>query len=485
MSDVALGLDLGTSGVRVVAVDGHGQLCAETTAQYPLHTPQPGWTEQQPQDWYEASLSALQAMQQQLETAGQQAVALGMSGQMHGMTPLDAHGEVVRPAILWNDQRTAEAVAHIEQQVPRADLIARSGNPAITGFQLSKVVWMQQQEPDNFARTRHVLFPKDYLSYRLCGAMVAEPADASGSNCFNLAAKRWDEDILGALAITPNLYPQVVASDSVIGHLQASVAAHTGLPEGLPIIAGAGDNAAAALGLGISSANPARGSLSLGTSGVIFVPLEQATPDPQGRVHLFCHADGGYHLLAVTLSAAGSLQWYRDTFAANLSFGTLTRLAQESEIGSRGVSFKPYLAGERSPYMNPDLRASWTGLSLANKSCDVIRALLEGVAFSLRDAFDVTLPLAKPQELITTGGGTTSTFWLQMVCDVLGLPLLQPRYTQGVAYGAALLAMQGTGMADALETANKALQIADTLTADAHADYQAALARYRAVPVLR
>jgi xylulokinase len=443
---VTLGIDLGTSGVRVLAVLPRGEVVAEVTRDYPLLTPQPGWTEQRPGDWVTASLEALKEMVGKL--AGHDIVALGLSGQMHGMVPLDAQGEVVRPAILWNDQRTGEAVAEIEQAVPRAELIRRTGNPAITGFHLPKVVWLRRAEPENYARLRHSLLPKDYLGYVLTGRMAAEPSDASGSNCFNLAAKTWDEDVLAALAIDAGLFAEVIASHEVTGTLKADIAAATGLPADLPVVAGAGDNAAAATSLGLSSRHPEQGSVSLGTSGVIFAPLEEATPDPEGRVHLFCHADGGYHLLGVTLAAAGSLQWYHDTFAPDTGFAELIERAEESPAGAGGVTFKPYLAGERTPHLDPDLRGTWTGLSLATSQADVIRSVLEGVAFSLRDALDVMAPLTTLERGLATGGGAQSPFWLQMVADILELPLTLPRQNQGAAHGAALLAMQGVGLVE-------------------------------------
>ena len=433
---VTLGLDVGTSGVRVLAVDGRGVVVGETTRAYPLLTPKPGWTEQRPEDWAEATLEAL--TETAAELGGREVLALGLSGQMHGMVPLDASGEPVRPALLWNDQRTGAAVAEIERRVPRREMIRRTGNPAITGFHAPKLVWLRSEEPENFARTRHSLLPKDYLGYLLTGELASEPSDNSGTNLFNLEQKVWDEEVLGALELPPALFPPVVASHEVTGKLKREVAQQTGLPDGLPVVAGAGDNAAAATGLGLSSRHPGRGNISLGTSGVLFAPLDEPDPDPEGRVHLFCHADGGYNLLGVTLAAAGSLQWYRDTFAPNASFAELTKLAEKSAPGANGVTFKPYLAGERTPHLDPDLRGSWTGLSLATTQGDVVRAVLEGVAFSLRDALDIIRPLASLDELLVTGGGAKSRLWLQIVADVLGLPLVRPKQNQGAAYGAAL-----------------------------------------------
>jgi xylulokinase len=456
---IALGLDLGTSGVRVLAVDAKGKVIAEVNKHYRLLTPQPGWTEQNPKDWAKQSLLALKDMAKKVK--GLEVVGLGLSGQMHGMTPLDAKGEVVRPAILWNDQRTGDAVKAMEKDVPRKEFIQRTGNPAITGFHVSKLVWLRKAEPDNFKRTKHSLLPKDYIGYILTGQMASEPADNSGTNCFHLATKTWDNDILKELKISPSLFPTVIASHEITGKITKAVAKQTGLPEGLPVIAGAGDNAAAATGLGLSSRKPALGSVSLGTSGVIFAPLSEPTPDPEGRVHLFCH---------------------HDTFAPNIPFGELIKLAAKSKPGSNGVTFKPYLAGERTPHLNPDLRGSFTGLSLANNQADVVRSVLEGVTFSLRDALDVINSLTKLTSCLSTGGGSQSSFWLQMISDVLKLPLSTPTYNQGAAYGAALLAMKGVGVTDDTTKLVDA-KIASKVTPKHSKVYKEALERYRNVPL--
>ena len=477
MTALALGVDIGTSGVRVLAVDEAGRVVAESVRSYPLLTPRPGWTEQNPEDWFNETVTALKELTAKLD--GHELVALGLSGQMHGMVPLDAHGEVIRPAILWNDQRTGSGVAELEAAVPRETLVARTGNPAITGFQLPKLLWLRQQEPNNFARTRHVLLPKDYLGFRLTGVMAAEPTDASGTNCFEITQKVWDAEVLGALGLSTELFPQLVSSPEVVGKLTGDLAKETGLPEGLPIVAGAGDNAAAAIGLGLSSLTPGVGSVSLGTSGVVFAPLDAPTPDPEGRVHLFCHADGGYNLLGVTLAAAGSLQWYRDTLRPGVSFDALTQEAETSQPGANGVTFRPYLAGERTPYLDPNLRGSWTGLSLASTQADLVRAVLEGVAFSLRDALDIITPLAPLSKAFTTGGGARSNMWLQLTADALGLPLIRPKQSQGPAYGAALLALQGLGVAE--QAASLAQQESDHEFQSAQDEpYREALGRYRA-----
>lgn len=450
-----MGLDLGTGGVRAIAVDLEGHVVAQTTKSYPLLTPQPGWTEQNPADWVEASLKALSEVAQQLE--GHRAIALGLSGQMHGMVPLDAGGRVLRPAILWNDQRTGSAVEAIESVVPRQVLIQRTGNPAITGFQLPKLVWLRNAEPQIYAQVQRVLLPKDYLGYVLTGEAVTEPSDASGTGCLNLADRQWDTDILDALGIDTGWFPTVVDSTAIAGRLTAAMAARVGLPDGLPLIAGGGDNAAAAIGLGISANNVHRGSLSIGTSGVIFAPCDRPTPDPEGRVHLFCHADGGYHLLGVTLAAGGALRWYKETIAPDVTFGDLMTMADQSPAGARGVLFLPHLAGERSPHLDPDTRGAWVNLSLAHTQADLVRAVLEGVAFGLREALDVIHTLAPIQQLLATGGGARSHTWLHILADILKVELAAPKAEEGAAYGAAILAMVGVGAYPSLEAAFKIL----------------------------
>ena len=477
---LALGVDLGTSGVRAVAIDEAGAIVSESTRSYPLLTPHPGWTEQRPEDWLAGTLDALRDLAAQL--SGYDVAALGLSGQMHGLVTLDARGEVVRPALLWNDQRTGAGVTEIDAAVPRETLVARTGNPAITGFQLAKLLWLRQAEPDNFARVRHVLLPKDYLGFALTGVLAAEPSDASGTNCFDIAHKVWDGDVLSALGLSTSLFPDIHPSHGIVGPLTRDMATQTGLPEGLPIVAGAGDNAAAAIGSGLSSLTPGLGSVSLGTSGVIFAPLDAPTPDPEGRVHLFCHADGGYHLLGVTLAAAGSLQWYRDTFAPGQNFTSLVEQAARSQLGAGGVTFKPYLAGERTPHLDPDLRGSWTGLSLATKQADVVRAVLEGVAFSLRDALDVITPLAPLTRALATGGGAASDMWLQLITDVLEVPLARPLQSQGPAYGAALLAWQGIGHTESAASLARRESGEDFVPKESER-YREALLRYRSVSV--
>lgn len=443
MQPVSIGIDLGTSGVKVIALTPDGATIASSSASYPLLTPQPGWTEQHPSDWLAGTTTAIKELM--LEIAGRfEVIAVGVAGQMHGAVFLNSSLNAIRPAPLWNDQRTAEACLELEAAVP--DLIARTGNAAVTGFQLPKLLWLRQVEAEHYARVRHLLFPKDYLNLCMTGKIASEPSDASGSGAMNIHTQQWDDEIIDALKLERSIFPELHPSSGVIGTVSAEFAAASGLPTGIPVIAGAGDNAAAAIGLGVSSAKPHVGSVSLGTSGVLIAPLLEPKVQPEGRVHLFCHADGSYFLLGVTLSAAGSLQWLRDTIAPGVAFNDLMLEAASVPSGAEGVTFMPYLSGERSPHLDPNLRGAWLGLSLAHGRGHLTRAVLEGVAFSLRDTLEVMRPLVNLESLLAVGGGATSAFWLEIVGTALQTTLVKPALEEGPARGAAILALVGAGV---------------------------------------
>ena len=479
--EVVLGVDIGTSGVGVVALDRSGRVLATADNAIDLATPKPGWTEQDPADWIAAAEAGIRAVA--AEVGAERVGAIGLSGQMHGMVATDAADRVVRPALLWNDQRTGEEVDEIERVVGRERLIARTGNPAITGFQLPKVLWLRRHEPEAFARVTRVALPKDHVGFHLTGEAVAEPTDASGTGCYDLGSGEWDEEILGSLDLDPRLWPRLIGSAEVTGGLLPSVAGRLGLWAGLPVVAGAPDNAAANTALALGAEHPAVGSVSLGTSGVLFAPLAAPTPEPKGRVHLFAHADGGFFLLGVTLAAAGSLSWYREVFAPSLSFDDLIRLAAGSTPGANGVTYKPYLAGERSPHLDPELRGSVHGLSLATSQGDVVRAVLEGVAFSLREAFDVMAPLSRPERWLATGGGSRSDLWLGIVAAALNAPLGRPagadgaEVEAGAGEGAAWLAWRALGHAPQREPVAASWFEPDR---DASDGLEEAFARYQA-----
>ncbi len=450
---LVLGLDLGTSGLKAVALDAQGHKVAEAKVGYPLHTPRPGWTEQDPQDWARATREALKTLREQLGRA--EVVGIGLSGQMHGAVFLDKAGNPLGPAPLWNDQRTTLEVEQIEAAIPPRELIRRTGNRAVTGFQLPKLLWLRNQHPELFRRLYKVLLPKDYLAFLLTGALSTEYSDASGVGALNLAKKAWDTEILHALSLSPDLFPEVGPSERVVGYLSPAWAQATGLEVGLPVVAGAGDNAAAALGLGVSRYRAGVGSVSLGTSGVIFLPTEHPSPEPEGRIHLFAHADGGYHLLGVTLSAAGSLEWLRGLFP-EAGLDTLLLEATQAPLGSEGLYFLPFLAGERSPYLAPHLRGAFLGLSLAHRRGHLVRAVLEGVALSLAEVYRVMRPLAEAQRLLATGGGSASDLWLGLLGGALEVPIFRVVGDEGAARGAGLLALVGAGiypgLREALET---------------------------------
>lgn len=441
---VTIGLDAGTSGLKAVALDAAGHTVAEATRTYPLLTPQPGWTEQDPNAWWAAACEAIAELL--THVPAERVLAVAASGQMHGMVPLDDAGDPVRNALLWNDQRTGAEVERIQAAIPHDELVARTGNPAITGFQLPKVLWLQRHEPDAYARTRRILFPKDFLTFGLTGTARTEPTDATGAGALAITTGDWDTALLGDLGIDPALFPPLIASDALVGVVTPEASAATGLPAGIPVVAGAGDNAAASIALGLGSADETLGSVSLGTSGVLFAPRTEPIPDPLGRVHLFAHADGTWMALGVTLAAAGSLAWWLRMIDAEAEVAERVDRALARPVGAGGVTFTPFLAGERSPFLHPDLRGGFSGLSLATEPDDLTRAVLEGVAFSLRDVFDVMRPLGVPERLLATGGGSRGEAWVQLLADTLDTPIGIPAHIPGASHGAAVLAWRHLGV---------------------------------------
>ncbi len=420
MPDALVGLDVGTSGVKGVAIDPEGHVLATASAEYPLSRPQPGWSEQEPEDWWRASQDVLARLPDG---------PVGLSGQMHGLVVLGADGNVLRPAILWNDQRTAAETAEIEERVGLARLIELTGNRALTGFTAPKLLWLRRHEPELYARIRHVLLPKDYVRYRLTGEQAIDAADASGTLLFDVSRRVWSEEVCAALEIPLEWLPPAHESTEV---------------------AGAGDQAAAALGVGIARPGPV--SVVLGTSGVVFAALPSYVCDPEARLHVFCHAvPETWHAMGVMLSAAGSAAWLRGVLGGGLA--ELDGEAERWQPGAEGLLFAPYLAGERTPYPDPDARGAFTGLSARHDRGALWRAMLEGVAFGLRDSLELLRELgAAPESGRVSGGGARSELWLRIVASVLGLPLDLTESEEGSAFGAALLAGVRAGVfADAEE----------------------------------
>jgi xylulokinase len=433
-----VGIDVGTSGVKGLAIDPAGEVVARAEAEYPLSTPRLGWAEQDPADWWTATEAVLSRLQ---EVAGVPE-GIGLSGQMHGLVALDAGNQVLRPAILWNDQRTAVECEEIERTLGRERLLALTGNRALPGFTAPKLLWLRGHEPDVWRRIARIALPKDYVRLRLCGEHAIDVADASGTLLLDVAGRRWSEEMLEALQLDPGWLPPVLESPALSGHTAAGVA----VAEGVPVAAGAGDQAAGALGVGVDRPGPL--SVALGTSGVVFAALDAFAADPAGRVHAFCHAvPGAWHAMGVMLSAAGSLRWLRDTAAAGVPYDRLTAEAAAWPAGTEGLTFLPYLVGERTPHADPDARGAFTGLTVRHDRGALVRAVLEGVAFGLRDSLDLIVELGgEPALGRVSGGGARSDLWLAIVASALELPLQRVTVDEGAAFGAAILGGVAAGV---------------------------------------
>jgi xylulokinase len=452
-----LGLDVGTSGARAVAVDETGEVVAEASSEYPLHSPRPGWTEQDPEDWWEGAKEALAKV-----AAGVEVVGLGLTGQMHGSVFLDDSGAVIRPALLWNDQRTQAQCRTITGAVGEERLIELAGNPALTGFQAPKILWLRDEEPDNYSRVSSVLLPKDYIRLRLTGERATDASDAAGTLLLDVKERGWSAEILDALEIPPEWMPEVYEGPESTGELRRDVAQELGLPQGIPVAAGGGDNAAAAVGVGVVESGFL--SSSVGTSGVLFAASEGFTPDPSGRVHAFCHAvPGEYHLMGVTLSAGGSLQWWRD--ATDRNYDDLVQAASRIEPGAEGLLFLPYLSGERTPHLDPRARGAFVGLTARHGVPHMTRAVMEGVVFSLRDSLEVMRELGtEVGQVRATGGGARSSLWRQLQADVYGLPIHRTTADEGPAHGAALLSGVAGGVYRDVEEACSTVRLREEVT---------------------
>jgi xylulokinase len=427
-----VGIDVGTSGVKGVAIDPEGSVLTRVEASYPLSTPHPGWAEQDPAEW----LSATESVLGQLRASVGVPAGIGLSGQMHGLVALDAGGRVLRPAILWNDQRTGAECAEIEDAIGLEQLIALTGNRALPGFTAPKLLWLRRHEPDVYVRIERIALPKDYVRLALCGEHATDVSDASGTLLLDVAARRWSDDVVAALELDSSWLPRVLESPEVSGVTS----------DGVPIAAGGGDQAAGALGVGVDRAGPL--SVVLGTSGVVFAALDAFAADPQARVHAFCHAvPGAWHAMGVMLSAAGSLRWLRDTVAAGVPYEQLMSEAAAWPPGAEGLLFLPYLVGERTPHADPDARGAFTGLSIRHDRGALVRAVLEGVAFGLRDSLDLIGEMGgEPAFGRVSGGGARSDEWLRVVASVLELPLERVAVDEGAAFGAAILAGVAAGV---------------------------------------
>lgn len=442
-----LGIDLSTTGAKALLLDERGQTVASASTPLTLSTPRPLWAEQQPHDWWEATIASIRAALAMADARGDEVRAVGLTGQMHGLALLDAQGEPLRPAILWNDQRTAAECDEIRARIGRSRLIAITGNDALPGFTAPKILWVRRHEPEVYARAAHILLPKDYIRYRLTGDYAMDKADGSGSLLFDLAARDWSGEVAASLDIPRAWLPPTYEGPAITGAISAEAAALTGLAAGTPVMAGGGDQAAQAVGVG--AIDPGMAAVTLGTSGVVFAATSTPLYEPEGRLHAFCHAaPGRWHLMGVMLAAAGSLQWLRDTLAPGVSFEALLAEAAQAPAGSEGLLFLPYLSGERTPHPDPLARGAWVGLTLRHTRAHLARAVLEGVAFGLRDCFSLLaqVGLDEMARVRISGGGARSPLWREIVASVLAIPLETVAADEGAAYGAALLAGVGAGV---------------------------------------
>lgn len=455
-----VGVDVGTSGTKGVLVAEDGRVLARATAEYPLLTPRPGWTEQDPEAWWQAALAVLRQLTASAPDA--EVVGVGLSGQMHGSVFLDSSDRVIRPALLWNDARTGAECDEIERRLGRERVIEVTGNRASAGLQAPKILWLARNEPDAYARVARVLLPKDLVRLRLTGEAATDAADASGTLLLDIRTRRYSDEMLAALDVPGSWLPPVHEGVEVTGRVTAGAASACGLPEGVPVVAGGGDNACAAIGAGVVAKG--QGACSLGTSGTIFLRADEPVFDPEGALNAFCDAAGGWHLMGVILSAGGALRWFVDNVAAAEAeglraggadaFGTLVEEALALPPGADSLVFLPYLAGERSPHMDPAARGAWVGLSLTHDRRHMLRALVEGVGCAFADCLERMRALGlEPSQLGLVGGGARNPAWRRLLAAQLGAALTSPAAEDGPALGAAILARVGAGLDPDVATA--------------------------------
>jgi xylulokinase len=473
-----LGIDVGTSGTKTIAIDERGKILAQATAEYPLYNPKPLWSEQDPEDWWMATVKTVQAVVKKARLKAAEVKSIGLSGQMHGSVFLDQKNRVIRRAILWNDQRTSAECDEIEHLAGgRKQLIKMVANPALTGFTAPKILWLRNHEPKNFERTKKILLPKDEIRRRLTGEFATEVSDASGMLLLDVAKRDWSKQLLSKLQLDIGLLAKCHESEEVTGKLTKSVAAELGLSTDCLVVGGAGDCAAGAVGNGIVS----RGvlSTSIGTSGVVFVHSDTVQVDPQGRLHTFCHAvHGKWHLMGVTLSAGGSLQWLRNRLCETEvalakkrkidPYEILSDEAAKVPAGSEGLFFLPYLSGERTPHADPEARGCFVGLTLIHDRRHMVRAVMEGVTYSLRDCLDIVRQLGVPvNQIRASGGGSRSALWRQMQADVFNQKVSTIKADEGAAFGVALLAAVGAGaFKDIVEACNATIRVVQETQVD-------------------
>ncbi len=440
-----IGVDLGTSSVKLTLVDLDGRIERSASEEYPLSFPRPGWSEQDPQQWWDAFRRALGTLLEGVDAS--EIAAIGAGGQMHGLVVLDKDDNVIRPAILWNDGRTQAEVDFLNNGIGRERLSRLTGNIAFAGFTAPKLLWMGRNEQDGFRRIRRIMLPKDYINYRLTGVHATDCSDASGTLLLDVENRKWSEEMMDVCRVTRDMLPELHESWEVIGTVRDEVAAELGLPEGVKVVAGAGDNAAAAIGTGV--AGDGLCNISLGTSGTIFISSDTFRVDPANALHSFAHADGGYHLMGCILSAASCNKWFYEDILGTSDYGQVWSGIRQDRLGRNQVFFLPYLMGERSPINDTDVRGTFVGLSMDTSRYDMAQAVMEGVAFALRDCLEVAKARGlRIRRSFICGGGAKSDIWRRIICNVLNLDLDIPKTETGPGMGGAMLAMTGDGAYD-------------------------------------
>ena len=464
----AIGIDVSTTGVKSILVSQDGNVVADSLVEYSFSSPKPGWAEHDPKEWYEATLNSLKFLSQKSGSLIDKVVVIGITGQMHGSVFLDENNDVIRPALLWNDQRTYKECIEIETKVGKSKLLDEVANPALTGFTLPKVLWMRNNEPENFARLRKVLLPKDYVRFKLTGTYATDVADASGTLLFDVKNRKWSDFMLDTFDLNREWLPLCFESQEIAGYLAKEAANYCGINKGIPFVAGGGDQAAGGVGNGIVETGLV--SVTIGTSGVIFVSTEKPRVESEGKLHTFCHAvPGMWHVMGVTLSAAGSMKWFAENIGPENSRSQSSEKgnnvyqqvdAQAARIlpGSEELLFLPYLTGERTPYPDPNARGVFFGLTNRHGKPHMARAVMEGVAFSLKDCMNLVLNMdIKIRKIMVSGGGAKSDLWKQITADVLEKDLITLNTTEGPAFGVAILGFVGTKVYRDVPTACKSM----------------------------
>ena len=455
-----IGIDLGTSATKLMLVKESGEIVNAIIKEYPLYFPHPGWSEQNPADWWSACFEGIAELINGYDA--NEVGGIGLGGQMHGLVVLDEQDAVIRPAILWNDGRTEKEVDYLNNEIGKQKLSAYTANIAFAGFTAPKILWMKENEPENFAHIKKIMLPKDYINYCLTGVHACDYSDASGMLLLDVEKKSWSKEMLDICGITESQMPKLFESYEVIGTVKPEIASLLGLPAGVKVVAGAGDNAAAAIGTGTVGAGGC--NISLGTSGTIFISSDQFGVDPNNALHAFAHADGGYHLMGCMLSAASCNKWFCEEILKTDDFVAEQESITEDKLGENHVYFLPYLMGERSPINDTNARGTFMGMTMDTSRADMMQAVLEGVAFAIRDSFEVARSLGldiKTSKIC--GGGSKSPLWRTMFANILGIPLEILKVEQGPGYGGAMLAMVGCGEYESIQDVTKSFVEVETV----------------------